>query len=874
MKKNRTLTMVLSRSLAGVLLFAGCGALGLDAVRTPLAQDGRALMPVIVGEQATVRVRQAAAELQAYLQRMSGASFELSVGDGTTGIAVGTAGDFASLPFGDALKVQGMVDRERYLLRSHAQGVYLIGATEQGVEHAVWDFLYRIGYRQFFPGATWEIAPEMRTINVHLDVVEKPDYHNRSIRYGWGMWDYNKQPYADWCRRNRSVKGFALSHGHMYQAVVSANKAVFDAHPEYYALVKGKRSSDKMCLSNPEVRKLVVEYDLKTLASAPAQECVSVEPSDGDGWCECAACAAMGSISDRAVTLANEVAQAVAKNFPGKRVGMYAYNQHSPPPTITMEKNIVVSIATAFITGGYTVEQLFERWGKMGGTLGVREYYGLIVGDRDLPGKAVGSNIDYLRRSIPRFHRQGARFMDAEASDNWGCSGLGYYLASRMLWDITEAERIEALKEDFIEKCFGPAAAPMRDFYKLIDGGNKPLFGEDLIGRMYRLLGDARGRAGAPDILARLQALVLYTRYAELYFYYTNPDAIPETEQTHYAAFDQGGEKPRATRSLAAEALVRHVYRIRQTMMIHALGFLRESRMIDKESRPPAEVDWKIPEGKNPWRSSEPFTEGEIKTILANGIANHKLREFEPATFGSDLKPADGLRGNLNEKEGGGPQFYFRGGRDVLTWFDKAPAEMMLSVTGGGIVGYRSRGNAQFSLRSGDGQTVFDQAEVPPDGNPHTVVLKTPQTGLHTIRMHDLHVGTTVRFPANLPVVFACAAPDGVTFNESVNAAFYVPIGARTIGGCYSGGGDAGCGHICHPDGNIAERLKKAAAFKDFNIPVPKGEDGKVWTVRQARGSFLLMTVPPYLALGNTPMLLPKEVVSEIESNSQKHDKK
>ena len=36
---------------------------------------------------------------------------------------------------------------------------------------------------------------------------------------------------------------------------------------------------------------------------------VSVDPSDGLGWCECEACAAMGSISDRAVTLANAVAQ-------------------------------------------------------------------------------------------------------------------------------------------------------------------------------------------------------------------------------------------------------------------------------------------------------------------------------------------------------------------------------------------------------------------------------------------------------------------------------------------------------------------------------------------------------------------------------------
>ena len=40
----------------------------------------------------------------------------------------------------------------------------------------------------------------------------------------------------------------------------------------------------------------------------------------------------VGSVSDRALTLANEVAAAVHAKYPGRLVGMYAYSEHSPPP--------------------------------------------------------------------------------------------------------------------------------------------------------------------------------------------------------------------------------------------------------------------------------------------------------------------------------------------------------------------------------------------------------------------------------------------------------------------------------------------------------------------------------------------------------------
>jgi len=311
-------------------------ALGVSS-RAPsvaLAKDGRALLPVVVPGTANARVRQAASTLATYLERISGARFELTTDSREAGISVGLAVD-APRHLADELALGGSdpTTREDYVLRTHSAGLLLTGSTELAVEHAVWDLLHRIGYRQYFPGETWEIVPRIRDLSVSLDALERPAYFARRIWYAYGQWGYNERPYADWCAKNRATSGITLRSGHAYRQILRNNKQAFEAHPEYLALINGERKGDKFCISNPGLRRLVVDDVLRRLAKKPEIDSISVEPSDGGGWCECDPCAELGTISDRAVLLANEVAAAVNQRSPGKFVGMYAYNQHSAPPT-------------------------------------------------------------------------------------------------------------------------------------------------------------------------------------------------------------------------------------------------------------------------------------------------------------------------------------------------------------------------------------------------------------------------------------------------------------------------------------------------------------------------------------------------------------
>ena len=130
------------------------------------------------------------------------------------------------------------------------------------------------------------------------------------------------------------------------------------------------------------------------------------------------------------------------------------------------------------------------RIGLCGWTIGMREYYSVIAWNRDMPRNGSGANLEYLRSSIPRFYNSGARFMSAESSDNWGPMGLGYYLASRILWNIDEANRVDELKSDFerpdrTRKLFHPPHR-LADIRR-IQRGDDAVSGRDLSG-IQRLL--------------------------------------------------------------------------------------------------------------------------------------------------------------------------------------------------------------------------------------------------------------------------------------------------------------------------------------------------------------------------------------------------
>jgi hypothetical protein len=77
---------------------------------------------------------------------------------------------------------------------------------------------------------------------------------------------------------------------------------------------------------------------------------------------------------------------------------------------------------------------------------------------------------------------------------------------------------VEELVDDFVDNAFGEEKEPMRAFYELINQDHASVRShEDVVARMYRWLAEARELTGDARVLARLDDLILYTRYLELY---------------------------------------------------------------------------------------------------------------------------------------------------------------------------------------------------------------------------------------------------------------------------------------------------------------------------------------------------------------------
>jgi hypothetical protein len=852
-RKQSALPGWIRRLLAVTVIVGWLPALAGTAHAAPveatLAANGQALMPVVIAPGASELVHRAADDLADYLGRIAGARFTVVEGDGAHGIVVGVVSDFPALAAGAPFEPTDPFRREDYLLRSHARGISVLGASDRAAVHGVWDMLHRLGYRLFFLTDTWEVVPSQPDLHLTVDTFGKPDYITRQAPRG-APWT-NRELWDRWLTRNRITSDFSLRTGHAYDGIIRANPDAFREHPEYFALVDGERrlagrvdgrGNIKFCISNPGLRKLVVDHSVRLIQANPNLDSVSVDPSDGGNWCECEPCAKIGSVSDLAILLANDVAEAInALGLGPKYVGIYAYNQHSPPPSIDVHPKVVVSVATSFIRGGFAIEQLVEGWAARKAVLGVRDYHDVFTWSHDMPRRARGGNISYLTRTIPYFHEHGARFMNSENNDSWAANGLGYWLSPVMLWDVSAASRIDEYIDDFLDKAFAEAREPMRDFYHLINVDRSLRTPEDVTGRMYRALDAARKLARTPAVIARLDDLVLYTRYTELY---------------HQYRAASGGQ-----RQQLFEQIWRLAYRMRDRMMLSTVAICHRERYRDRAMNLPEGVTWSTPESEHPWKSSEPFGAPELAAMVAQGIENYPILvlDFEPVAYSDDLVPATAL--NLPEVPQGRLDLRGRSTRRFLTWFD-SPGSITLQVTGGLIDHYRDRGNVRLSLYSPQEATlepVAHDESVPPDGRTHKVTLRTPYQGLHTLQVADGSDMTNLVLPEGLPVTIQSSLenPPGRTLTGRWMLYFYVPRGTKIVGGFTTDRS----GRLRDGDGDIAFNFADMDQAGYFSVPVPSGQDGRLWRIENVSGHKLLMTVPPYLARSEKELLLPREVV-------------
>ena len=495
--------------------------------------------------------------------------------------------------------------------------MWLIGASDLAASHARWDLLHRLGYRQFFPGETWEVVPQIaRAGRSRSTRSESPSFHARRIWYNWGLWGYNDEPYRQWCARNRAVQGLRSQQRPRLRRDHRANRAEFEKHPEYLALVDGKRKlrgDAKFCISNAGLRKLVVDYAVAQFKKNPQLDSISMDPSDGGGWCECDACAQArqrqrprgdarqrSGRGDQRARPRPEVRRHVRLQ-PALRPADASASTRTSSRAPRPRSSAAASRSTRSSPAG---RSRARRWAST--TTSASS-----IGTGICRAAARRRGRKRVAELLARIHGQGVRFYDAESGDCWGPCGLGYYVASRVLWDVREAGRVDAIVDGLSgEGVRHRRGSRCASSTALITEDTQRRSPSDIVGRMYRHLDAAREATDRPEgARARIDDLMLYTRHAELYL------------------------RARQTARRPKDDVARHAYRMRKTMMVHSYGLW--ARLLSQKAAPTA---------NHPLKNEEPFTADGAREILPNGHREESAGRSRLRRRGVQQGPRPGRR--------------------------------------------------------------------------------------------------------------------------------------------------------------------------------------------------------------------------------------
>ncbi len=526
-------------SLAFVLLFV------VLTVRSELllSEDGNAKVSIVIDPAATEPERTAAGELAATLRQITGATFILITNtvapERAILVGAGAAGRraFADVPF-DAL------DAEELVVQTQGNRLLLAGGHPRGTLYAVSRFLQdQCGVRWWTPWANK--IPKQSTLRVDdLDVRSKPAFEYRES-FWYPAFD------ADWSWRNfcngqssklTAEKGGRISYKgfvHTFYPLVEPEKH-FAEHPEWFSLLKGKRTTDRaqLCLTNPHLRAFMVERVKQWLRESPDAGIISVSQNDWYGACECGDCKALddaeGTHAATMLAFVNHIAERIEPEFPHVAVDTLAYQYtRKPPKTLRPRPNVIVRLCSIECNFREPLDHPsnaafaadIRGWSRICQRLYIWDYttdFAHYV--QPHPNWfTLGANLRFFHQ----YHVRGVFEQGAYQSHGSEMAELRAWVLAQLLWNPGRDDR--ALVREFLDGYYGAAAPAIARYLQLMHDASKDhnltcYSGTDAPFLRFKPLAEAeklwqeaqRAVAGDDELASRVRLAHLPARYVWL----------------------------------------------------------------------------------------------------------------------------------------------------------------------------------------------------------------------------------------------------------------------------------------------------------------------------------------------------------------------
>jgi hypothetical protein len=484
MKIRTVVPVVLAAiTLASSTLAQTAGKPGGDEL--VVVKDGTSSAIVVVSPSAGQWEKQAAADLQKYVEMMSGAKLALAgTADAIAGALKGK--DPVLIVGQEALKADPSLQKalaatakkspclraDAIAVRRKDNRVFIAGANDESHYYAAAWLLMQWGCRWYLPTDLGECVPENRTLKVGaLDFSYGPPFE---IRHYWLSWNGNGNGATEFQRRNFmstvNIAGMGHSLGKYTKELVPEGKSIFNV-----PFTEEKTAQHVASKIEAEYAKgdggisLAIEDGSYDTGSARDKE-FTVNLYDKYMLRE--------SLTDAMMEFYNKVARILREKHPASKtwLGGMAYTNVTIPPQrdFKPESSLVMWIAPIDIDpihGMDDVEspprqeyrEMMRRWASiMQGRLVIYDYdQGMLVW-RDLPNPCHFG----MQQDMKHYRKAGILGIGTESRGASATTFLNLYFRGQLMWnpDID----VDAMMTEFYPSFFGPAAEPMKAYWESI----------------------------------------------------------------------------------------------------------------------------------------------------------------------------------------------------------------------------------------------------------------------------------------------------------------------------------------------------------------------------------------------------------------------
>ncbi len=504
----------------------------------PLIENGRSeftvCLPASLSNQALANVD----TLREYFRAVTGVELPISTDSETAGRRI-----FIEIGVSHNSRIAvPELGSDGFVIWTDQGDLYLTANTDYGFQNAVYTFIESyLGCRLYSP--TVRVVPERTAVVL-------PEINDRQVpAITFRMQNLHDSSYTNWHKLNTN-DDFGL-FVHTFQTLVPPDK-YFKSHPEYFSLVNGNRiPTGQLCLTNPEVFRIVVDELRARMKANPQARFWSVSQNDTYVPCECEACHAIdsaeGSPSGSILTFVNQVAD----EFPTMTISTLAYQYSRSAPKHTKPRpNVNIMLCSIECNRSKPLAQDpsstsfvkdIEDWNELTHNIFLWDY---VINFRNLVSPFP--NLHVLQPNIRFFADNGITTVFEQGLP--GFSGefaeLRIYLIAKLLWnpDIN----VDSVEDDFLQGFYGKATPFIRRYIDTMhavmqaSGEGLDIYGYPtrskdgyLSAPMLDIYGEIFDRAEAavadePEVLSRVRTARLPVQFAIL-------------EQAKVAAAGDGG---------------------------------------------------------------------------------------------------------------------------------------------------------------------------------------------------------------------------------------------------------------------------------------------------------------------------------------------